>query len=75
VAPRLRDLLERAGLPTTAPDYPRRAYLETLRVDKKKKDRHIRFVVLRELGRAEVVPLLPAEILPRRFPAVARRSP
>ena len=74
VAFRLRELLARTGLPTQVPDYPRRAYLEALRVDKKRKDRHIHFVVLRELGRAEVVPLLPAEILPRRFPQAARRN-
>ena len=74
VAHRLRELLRRAGLPTEVPNHPRRAYLEALRVDKKRKDRHIHFVVLRELGRAEVVPLSPAEILPRRFPKAARRD-
>jgi 3-dehydroquinate synthetase len=49
------------------PDLPRRAYLEALRVDKKRRDAHVRFVVLRDLGQADVVPLTPAEILPRDF--------
>jgi 3-dehydroquinate synthase len=70
-ADRLAALLVRAGLPTRLPELPRRAYLATLRVDKKRKDAHVRFVVLREIGRADTVPLLPAEILPR---AVAARA-
>jgi 3-dehydroquinate synthase len=64
-ADRIRALLERAGLPTEPPALPRRAYLSALRVDKKRRDAHVRFVVLREIGRAETVPLLPAEIVPR----------
>ncbi len=63
-AERLMALLERAGLPTGLPDFPRRAYLDALRVDKKKRDRRIRFVALRGIGRADTVPLLPGEILP-----------
>jgi len=65
VADRIEALLQRAGLPTALPDLPRRAYLEALRVDKKRKDEHVRFIALRELGKVEIVPLLPAEILPR----------
>ena len=42
-----------------------RAYLDALRVDKKRRDAHVRFVVLRDLGQADIVPLTPAEILPR----------
>lgn len=67
-AERLTSLLREAGLPVEVPDYPRRAYLEAMQVDKKRTDRQIRFVVLREIGRAEAVPLTPSEILPRRFP-------
>jgi 3-dehydroquinate synthase len=63
-AERLRDLLARAGLPTELPRHPRRAYLSALAVDKKKRDAGIRFVALREIGRAETVDLLPTEILP-----------
>jgi len=63
-ADRLVALLERLGLPTALPRHPRRAYLAALSVDKKKRDSRIRFIALREIGRAEAVPLLPREILP-----------
>jgi 3-dehydroquinate synthase len=65
VADRIEALLQRAGLPTEPPDLPRRAYLDALRVDKKRRDGHVRFIALRELGKAEIVRLLPGEILPR----------
>ncbi len=67
-AERLAELLRSAGLPVGVPKHPRRAYLDAMRVDKKRTESRIRFVVLREIGRAEAVPLLPSEILPRRFP-------
>lgn len=70
-ADRLEALLERAGLPTRPPAFPRRAYLSALRVDKKRTDAHVRFVVLRGIGRADTVPLTPAEILPKDFGARA----
>ncbi len=65
-APRLAELLVRAGLPTELPAFPRRAYLGALRVDKKRREGEIRFIALREIGRAEVVPLTPERILPPR---------
>ena len=61
---RLVALLRRAGLPTELPVFPRRAYLQALRVDKKKREAKIRFVALRGIGTAETVPLLPREIIP-----------
>jgi len=64
-AERLVALLDRLGLPTELPRHPRRAYLAALSVDKKKRDGRIHFVALRGIGRAETVPLLPREILPR----------
>jgi len=67
-ADRLEALLRRAGLPTAPPALSRRAYLSALRVDKKRRDAHVRFVVLRGIGQADTVPLTPAEILPRDFP-------
>ena len=76
VAARLVALLERAGLPTELPDHPRRAYLEALAVDKKRREARIQFVVLTGLGSARTVPLLPREILaaPRaRARSAARR--
>lgn len=61
---RLVALLRRAGLPTEMPVFPRRAYLQALRVDKKRREAQIHFVALRGIGRAETVPLLPREIIP-----------
>src|SRR5690606_13581442 len=72
-ADRLETLLRRAGLPVTPPPFARRAYLAALRVDKKRTDAHVRFVVLRGIGRADTVPLTPAEILPRTFGAAGGR--
>lgn len=63
---RLEGLLRRACLPTNLPDYPRKAYLDALRVDKKRRDSKIRFVVLEGIGRASTIPLTPAEIVPSR---------
>ena len=76
-ARRLRDLLSRCTLPTSLPPFPRSAYLAALRVDKKRKDAHVRYVVLRALGHAETLPLRPEEILPAKAvpagrPAVRR---
>ncbi len=63
-AERLRSLLVQAGLPVELPSFSRGAYLSGLRVDKKKVDAHIQFVVLRKIGRAETMSLLPEEIYP-----------
>ncbi len=63
-AVRLVGLLARAGLPTDLPPFPRRAYLEALAVDKKRRDERIRFIALKAIGRAEAVALMPEEILP-----------
>ena len=63
---RIARLLSRFGLPTTLPNFPRRAYLSALKVDKKKQDDRIRFVALHGIGRAETVPLRPEEIMPAR---------
>ena len=73
VADRIESLLQRAGLPTEPPDLPRRAYLDALRVDKKRRDEQVRFIAVRELGKAEIVSLTPAEILPRGGPGTRRR--
>ncbi|MGH0037778.1 MAG: 3-dehydroquinate synthase [Myxococcota bacterium] len=61
---RLEDLVSRAGLPAELPRFDRGAYLEALRVDKKKQDARIRFVALRRVGRAETRPMTPEEIYP-----------
>ena len=62
---RLEALLARVGLATEIADLPgqRAAYLRALAVDKKGADGAMSFVVLREIGRAEQLRLLPEEIL------------
>jgi 3-dehydroquinate synthase len=71
---RLADVITHAGLPSELPSFARKAYLDALRVDKKKVDRRIHFVVLSRIGRAETVALTPAEILPpARRPRRGRR--
>jgi 3-dehydroquinate synthase len=61
---RLTDLLERASLPTRAPDRPRSAYLSAIAVDKKKQGGKIHFVVLDGIGSATTAALRPQEIIP-----------
>ncbi|MEJ7928509.1 3-dehydroquinate synthase [Ramlibacter sp. AN1015] len=48
-------LIARAGLPTRGPDLGTHRYLELMRLDKKAEAGEIRFVVVREPGRAEIV--------------------
>jgi len=74
-AARLEALLRRFALPTELPRFSREAYLAALRVDKKKRDGRIRYVVLRRIGRAETVPLSAARILPPDRAAGRRRVP
>lgn len=62
-AERIERLCARLGLPVELPDLPRRAYLDALRVDKKRREARIRFVALRGIGKADTVPLTPAELL------------
>ena len=61
---RLDDLVRRADLPADLPNLSRRVYLEAIAVDKKKAGQKIGYVVLRKIGRSDVIPLTPAEILP-----------
>lgn len=64
---RLEDLIARAELPTELPNFSRKVYLDALRVDKKRVGSKIGYVVLRAIGRSDVVELSPAEILPASF--------
>lgn len=73
-AQRVEALLARLGVPTELPGFPRRAYLSALRVDKKRREAHIRFVVLRRIGAAETVPLSLAEVFPPRPRSSQRRG-
>ncbi len=65
-AARLATLLGRLGLPIEGQPFARSAQLRALRVDKKRQDARIHYVVLRAIGHAETVPLLPEEIVPAR---------
>jgi 3-dehydroquinate synthase len=49
---RLRRLIQRAGLPVTAPRWPAERWFELMRVDKKAEAGEIRFIVIDEPGRA-----------------------
>ena len=53
-ARRLRQLIERAGLPVVAPALPVERWFELMRVDKKAEGGEIRFVVIEATGRAAV---------------------
>jgi len=61
-ATRLEALCERFGLPTALPGYARKDYVAALQVDKKKRDAHIRFVVLERIGAARTLPLRVTEV-------------
>ena len=50
--PRMRTLIERAGLPVAGPALGVQRYLELMRVDKKAEGGEIRFVLVEGLGRA-----------------------
>jgi 3-dehydroquinate synthase len=64
-AARIEQLLGRLGLPVEPPDWRegRDAYLRAISVDKKVRAEKVGFVVLREIGRVEVLQLRPDEIL------------
>lgn len=51
---RLSTLIERAGLPTVAPDFGRERWLELMALDKKVKNGAMRFVVLEAIGKARL---------------------
>ena len=61
---RIEKVLERAGLPTRAPNRSRSAYLSAIAVDKKKRGGKIHFVVLEGIGKSGTVALTAREILP-----------
>ncbi|MDP9045399.1 MAG: 3-dehydroquinate synthase [Pseudomonadota bacterium] len=55
-AARIRDLVQRAGLPVVAPDLGADRFLQLMRLDKKAEAGEIRFVVIEEPGRAGLRP-------------------
>ena len=66
---RIRHLFERAGLPVVAPDIGADKYLEFMGLDKKVEGGKIRFVLLKEVGRAVVYGDAPAELLQQTLEA------
>ncbi|MDO8263210.1 MAG: 3-dehydroquinate synthase [Gallionella sp.] len=60
---RIRSLFERARLPTVAPDLGVEKYLELMGLDKKVEGGKIRFVLLKEVGRAVVYGDVPPALL------------
>jgi 3-dehydroquinate synthase len=60
---RIIDVLRRAGLPVTAPDFGIGRYLELMGHDKKVQSGRIRFVLLRRIGEAFVTDEIPSDAL------------
>ncbi|MDP4030468.1 MAG: 3-dehydroquinate synthase [Gallionella sp.] len=60
---RTRNLFERAGLPTVAPDLGTEKYLDLMGLDKKVEGGKLRFVLLKEIGRAVVYGEVPEGLL------------
>ena len=56
-------LLERAGLPVTAPDFGLERYLQLMGIDKKVESGKIRFILLRAIGSAYLTADVPAAAL------------
>jgi 3-dehydroquinate synthase len=71
-AARLEKLCRRFGLPTQPPGFARSAYLTALRVDKKRQDSCIHYVVLEGIGSARTVPLSASQVA-AALPARGRR--
>lgn len=59
----LRDLLERAGLPTVLPDLPIGDILHKLRFDKKVRDGKVRFVLPKEIGKVIIRDDVPEAVI------------
>jgi 3-dehydroquinate synthase len=71
---RIRSLFERAGLPIVAPDLGAERYLEFMGLDKKVEGGKIRFVLLKEIGRAVVTGDVPEELLRQTLQACVKHA-
>ena len=68
---RIRSLFERARLPTVAPDMGAEKYLKLMGLDKKVEGGKMRFVLLKEIGRAVVYGDVPPALLQQTLQACA----
>ncbi len=68
---RIRRLFERAGLPVTGPDLGVEKYFELMGLDKKVEGGRMRFVLLKEVGRAVVQADVPQQLLRQTIQACA----
>ncbi len=69
---RIRRLFQRAGLPVISPDLGVAAYLEWMGLDKKVEGGKMRFVLLKEMGRAVVKGDVPTELLRQTLQACVK---
>lgn len=69
VVDRIRDLVAAIGCPIQAPDLGVQRWLDLMRVDKKNQGRHIRYVLLPQLGRAQVQAVDDETVRPLLAPA------
>ena len=52
---RIESLVNQYGLPSQLPEFPVDAYIETMYRDKKAHDKNIRFILVQDIGRVEIV--------------------
>ncbi len=73
-ASRIRDLFARAGLPVVAPELGLDRYLKLMGLDKKVEGGRIRFVLLKEIGRAVLSSEVPEELLRQTVQACVKHG-
>ncbi len=71
---RIRSLFERAGLPVAAPDLGVDKYLELMGLDKKVEGGKMRFVLLKEIGRAVIQGDVPQQLLRQTLEACCDKT-
>ena len=71
---RVRALLQRAGLPVASPDLGMEKYLDYMGHDKKVEGGMLRFVLLRQLGKAELTGDVPRDLIEKTIAACTGKS-
>ncbi|MEK6725299.1 MAG: 3-dehydroquinate synthase [Deltaproteobacteria bacterium] len=54
VVERVRNVIKKAGLPTTGPDFPRKSFLKAMEIDKKVVGGELRFVLVEKIGSVRI---------------------